>query len=214
MTILTCFPEKEFEIISGLPGEADEQEQVEKFIDFVEESMQFCFMQSDIKDCGCSLRYLSIEEHPFLDLGDFYTVADINLDTLQDLADEQVIKIQLPVADGGVERINQVAEILGVPSDKPELAILAFFRIRMGHKLFEEKLDFSKTKAIIRGTKDSLEKLKKKGLYPANMGGVIDTPESVNNNDIWGLEETCPYGMPKFFIFSSPPEEDEREKPD
>ena len=44
MTILTSFSEAEFEVISGPPVADEEQQQVEIFIDFVEEAMQFCMV--------------------------------------------------------------------------------------------------------------------------------------------------------------------------
>jgi len=203
MTILTSYSEAEFEVISGPPVADEEQQQVEKFIDIVEEAMQFCMVQSDIQATGCSLRYLSIDVHPFIDMGNLYGLAYINFDTILDLPENKkdIVKIQLPVLEEGVVRLSEVARILGVPSYEPEDAILAFFRIRLRHKQLEESFDFSSIKTVIRGTEESLEKLKKKGLHPNNMGGVVDSPESIKNKEVWGLDDNCPDGLPKFFVF-------------
>ncbi|MCZ6803047.1 MAG: hypothetical protein O7D86_03700 [Proteobacteria bacterium] len=198
MTILTSFSGAEFEVISGPPVADEEQEQVEKFIDFVQEAMQFCIVQSDIQATGCSLRYLSIDVHPFIDMGNLYDLAYINFDTILDLPENKkdIVKIQLPVIEEGVVRLVEAAKILGIPSSEPEDAILAFFRIRLRHKQLEESFDFSSIKTVIRGTEESLEKLKKKGLRPSKMGGVVDSPESIKSKVVWGLEEECPPGLP------------------
>lgn len=203
MTILVSFSEAEFEIIAGAPIEGKEQEQVTMFIDFVEEAMQFCMVQSDIQATGCSLRYLSVDTHPFIDLGDLYQLAYIDFHTILELPENKkdTIKVQLPIIDTGVGRLSEVARILGIPSTEPEAAILACFRIRLGHKQLENSLDFSSIKSVIRGTEAELETLKEKGLHPSNMGGILDTPESVGSSEVWGLEDECPDGMAKFFLF-------------
>jgi hypothetical protein len=111
------------------------------------------------------------------------------------------IKIQLPVIEEGVGRISEVARILGIPSTDPEEALLGCFRIRLAHKQLENTLDFNSIKTVIRGTEDQLEHLKKRGLHPSNMGGIIDTPATVAINDVWGLDDQPPKPMPKFFVF-------------
>ena len=138
-----------------------------------------------------------------MDMGNLYDLAYINFDTILDLPENKkdIVKIQFPVIEEGVIRICEVAKILGVPSNKPEDAILAFFRIRLWHKQLEECFDFSSIKTVIRGTEESLEKLKKKGLHPSNMGGVVDSPESIKSKEVWGLDDNCPDGLPKFFVF-------------
>lgn len=55
--------------------------------------------------------------------------------------------------EGAVERIGAVSRILEIPSNLTEMSILAFFRIRLAHKQLEDSLDFTKTKAVIRGTR-------------------------------------------------------------
>lgn len=202
MTIMTCFSEAEFEIISGPPQAGKEEDQVQQFVDFIQESLQFCFVQSDIQATGCSLRYLDTEAHPFIDLGSFYELAGINFETILDLPKEEIIKIELPLMEGAVERIGEVSRILEIPSNLTEMSILAFFRIRLAHKQLEDSLDFTKTKAVIRGTEASIEKLVDNGLHPTNMGGVVDTPESVDIREVWGLDDNGPTGLPKFFVFS------------
>ncbi len=203
MTILTTFTEAEFEIVAGAPIPGDERAQVSMFIDFVQEAIQFCMVQADIEDTGCSLRYLSIDVHPFKDMGDLYELAYIDFHNILDLPKDkkETIKVQLPIIKEGVGRLSEVAKILGVPSTKPEDAILAFFRIRLGHKQLENTLDFDSIKTVIRGTKESFEILKKKGLRPSNMGGILDTPETLRMSEIWGLDDAAPEVMPKFFVF-------------
>ena len=203
MTILTTFTEAEFEVVAGAPIPGDERAQVSMFIDFVQEAIQFCMVQADIEDTGCSLRYLSIDVHPFKDMGDIYELAYLDFHNILDLPEDkkETIKIQLPIIEEGVGRLSEVAKILGVPSTKPEDAILAFFRIRLAHKQLENTLDFDSIKTVIRGTKESLEILKKKGLRPSNMGGILDTPETLRMSEVWGLDETAPEVMPRFFVF-------------
>ena len=203
MTILTLFSEAELEQIAGAPIKGEEEAQVSMFIDFVQEAIQFCMVQADIEETGCSLRYLSIDVHPFKDMGDLYDLAYIDLHTILELPEksEDTLKIELPVIEEGVGRISEVAKILGVPSTEPADAILAFFRIRLGHKVLENTLDFDSIKTVIRGTKDSMAILKKKGLHPTNMGGILDTPDTVRMSDVWGLEDDAPEEMPHFFVF-------------
>lgn len=69
MTVMTCLPEAEFGIISASLQAGKEEEQVQQFVNFIQESLQFCFVQSDIQATGCSLGYLDTETHPFIDLG-------------------------------------------------------------------------------------------------------------------------------------------------
>lgn len=203
MTILTTFSEAEFEQVAGKPIKGEEQAQLSMFIDFVQEAIQFCIVQGDIEETGCSLHYLSIDVHPFKDMGDLYELAYIDFDKILDLPEkaEDRLKIELPIIEEGVGRISQVAEILGLPSTEPADAILAFFRIRLAHKILENTLDFESIKSVIRGTKDSLEILKKKGLHPTNMGGIVDLPTTVRMSEVWGLEESAPEEMPHFFVF-------------
>jgi hypothetical protein len=203
MTILASFSEEEFELVAGAPIKGDEQAQVSMFIDFVQEAMQFCMVQSDIEATGCSLRYLSIDTHPFKDMGDLYELAYIDFHTILELPKNKkdTLKIQLPVIDEGVGRLSEVARILGLPSTEPADAVLAFFRIRLAHKQLENTLDFDSIKTVIRGTKTDLELLKKKGMQPTNMGGIMDTPETIRMSDIWGLEDPAPELMPQFFVF-------------
>jgi hypothetical protein len=203
MTILTTFTEAEFEQVAGAPIKGEEQAQLSMFVDFVQEAIQFCMVQADIEETGCSLRYLSIDIHPFKDMGDLYDLAYIDLHTILELPEDkkETLKIELPVIEEGVGRISEVAKILGVPSTEPADAILAFFRIRLAHKILENTLDFDSIKTVIRGTKDSMAILKKKGLHPTNMGGVLDTPDTVRMSEVWGLEEDAPEEMPQFFVF-------------
>ncbi len=203
MAILTTFSEAEFEQVAGKPIKVEEQAQVSMFIDFVQEAMQFCMVQADIEETGCSLRYLSIDVHPFKDMGDLYELAYIDFHTLLDLPTNKkdTLKIELPVIDEGVTRLVEVAKILGIPSVEPADAILAFFRIRLAHKQLENTLDFGSIKTVIRGSKAAIEPLKKKGMQPNNMGGILDTPETIRMSDVWGAEEPAPDDMPQFFIF-------------
>ena len=203
MTIFTSFSEKEFEQVAGVPIKGEEEAQVSMFIDFVQEAIQFCFVQSDIEGTGCSLRYLSIDIHPFKDMGDLYELAYLDFNTILETPKEpkETVKVELPVIEEGVGRISEVAKILGIPSSEPAHAILAFFRIRLAHKVLENTLDFNSIKTVIRGTKDSMTVLKKKGLHPTNMGGVLDTQETVRMSEVWGLENDPPEEMPQFFIF-------------
>ena len=203
MTILTTFSEAEFEQVAGVPIKGEEEAQVSMFIDFVQEAIQFCMVQADIEETGCSLRYLSIDVHPFKDMGDLYELGYIDFHIILELPEkaEDRLKVELPVIEEGVGRIIEVAKILGVPSAEPADAILAFFRIRLAHKTLENTLDFNSIKTVIRGTKDSMAILKKKGLHPTNMGGILDTTETVRMSDVWGLEDDAPEEMPNFFIF-------------
>ncbi len=203
MTILTSFSEAEFEQVAGTPIKGQEEGQVSMFIDFVQEAIQFCIVQADIEETGCSLRYLSIDVHPFKDIGDLYELSYIDFHTILELPENKkdIIKIELPVIEEGVDRIVQVAKILGIPSFGPADAILAFFRIRLAHKTLENTLDFDSIKSVIRGTSASLEILKKKGMQPTNMGGIKDTAETVRVSEVWGLDEPAPEEMPQFFIF-------------
>tara|TARA_R110000782_G_scaffold53221_16_gene113523 strand:- start:1704 stop:2318 length:615 start_codon:yes stop_codon:yes gene_type:complete len=203
MTILTSFSEAEFEQVAGAPIKGEEEAQVSMFIDFVQEAIQFCMVQADIEETGCSLRYLSIDIHPFKDMGDLYDLAYIDFETILELPEKTKdrLKIELPIIEEGVGRISEVAKILGVPSTEPADAILAFFRIRLAHKMLENTLDFESIKTVIRGTKDSMAILKKKGLHPTNMGGILDSVETVRMSEVWGLEDDAPEEMPQFFVF-------------
>lgn len=203
MTILTSFSEAEFEQVAGKPIKGEEEAQVSMFIDFVQEAIQFCIVQADIEETGCSLRYLSIDVHPFKDMGDLYELTYIDFHTLLDLPEDpkEILKIELPIIDQVEDRIVEVAKILGVPSTEAKDAILAFFRIRLAHKQLENTLDFDSIKSVIRGTKASIEVLKKKGMQPTNMGGILDTQETVRMSEVWGLDEPAPEEMPHFFIF-------------
>lgn len=203
MTILTTFSEAEFEQVAGAPIKGEEEAQVSMFIDFVQEAIQFCMVQADIEETGCSLRYLSIDVHPFKDLGDLYELAYIDFHTILELPEkaEDRLKIELPIIEEGIGRISEVATILGVPSTEPGDAILAFFRIRLAHKVLENTLDFESIKSVIRGTKDSLAILKTKGMHPTNMGGILDTSDTVRMSEVWGLEDDAPEEMPQFFVF-------------
>ena len=203
MTILTSFSEADFEKVAGTPIKGEEEAQVSMFIDFVQEAIQFCMVQADIEETGCSLRYLSIDVHPFKDLGDLYELAYIDLHTILELPEkaEDILKIELPIIEEGIGRISEVAKILGVPSTEPCDAILAFFRIRLAHKMLENTLDFESIKSVIRGTKDSLAILKTKGMHPTNMGGILDTADTVRMSEVWGLEDDAPEEMPQFFVF-------------
>ena len=136
-------------------------------------------------------------------MGDLYELAYLDFNTILETPKEpkETVKVELPVIEEGVGRISEVAKILGIPSSEPEHAILAFFRIRLAHKVLENTLDFNSIKTVIRGTKDSMTVLKKKGLHPENMGGVLDTQETVRMSEVWGLENDPPEEMPQFFIF-------------
>ena len=203
MAILTSFSEAEFEQVAGAPIKGEEEAQVSMFIDFVQEAIQFCMVQADIEETGCSLRYLSIDVHPFKDLGDLYELSYIDFHTILDLPKKKkdLLKIELPIIEEGVDRIVEVAKILGIPSVEQADAILAFFRIRLAHKILENTLDFDSIKTVVRGTSASLEILKKKGMQPNNMGGIKDTPETIRMSEVWGLEDPAPEEMPQFFIF-------------
>lgn len=189
-----------FERLFGpLTGKSDEQ-----IIGLLTPAIEACFSNAAgiaiAQSRGCQLNYLDVSCNPFCDLGSWRALCDIAQESTGVMtSDTQCLSLSLPFSQGPIDTLKACAPAFDIPPDAYADTVNALLLLSYAMDRLAAEHDQSKIKPVIRGLEDDLNALRDEISFPG-MGGIIDTPESLGNTEVWGHSQNRPASIPVFVL--------------
>ena len=198
MSLTVNIPVATFEMLYGSSRDKDDEQIVMLLSQGIEEAFGNAMGIAIAESRRCQLKYLDITDHPFQDLGGWRELIGVTVGKIA--PDTACFGLALPFADEAVEMLQACAPAFDIPQEAVADVVNALLVLLYSMNHLSQEYDQEKVKPVIRGLEADLAEVLQAVSFPG-MGGIVDTPASVDSREVWGHSQNRPDSIPVFVIF-------------